>query len=76
MLNFRTIVHRFIASMYQKNKFVISAVGKERANLSAIVLLVTVIMWFLFREVSSSSWCLGWAALSYCGTPGPSFIIL
>ena len=20
-------------------------------------------------EISSSSWCLGWATLSYCGTP-------
>ena len=30
-------------------------------------LLVT--MWFLFREVFSSSVCLGWAALFYCGTP-------
>ena len=26
-------------------------------------------MWFLFGEVSSSSWCLGWAALFYCGIP-------
>ena len=24
-------------------------------------------MWFLFGEVSSSSWCLGWATLFYCG---------
>ena len=23
---------------------------------------------FLFGEVSSSSWCFGWAALFYCGT--------
>ena len=27
-----------------------------------------VIMWFLFGEVSSSSGCLGWATLFYCGT--------
>ena len=26
------------------------------------------IIWFLFGEVSSSSWCLGWAAIFYCGT--------
>ena len=26
-------------------------------------------MWFLFGEVSSSSGCLGWATLFYCGTP-------
>ena len=28
-----------------------------------------VIMWFLFGEVSSSSGCLEWAMLFYCGTP-------
>ena len=33
-------------------------------------------MWFLFVEVSSSSWCLGWAALFYCFLPGPSAVIL
>ena len=26
-------------------------------------------MWFLFRGVSSSSWCLVWAVLFYCGAP-------
>ena len=26
-------------------------------------------VWFLFGEVSSSTGCLGWAALFYCGTP-------
>ena len=45
----------------------ITSVGEERANLSAIVLIV--IMWFLFGEVSSSSGCLKWAALFYCDTP-------
>ena len=35
----------------------ITTAGEERANLSAICLLV--IMWFLFGEVSSSSGCLG-----------------
>ena len=33
-------------------------------------------MWFLFREVSSSSGCLGWAALFYCGTPWAFHIII
>ena len=33
------------------------------------LLFLPVIMWFLFREVSSSSGCLGWATLFYCGTP-------
>ena len=33
------------------------------------LLFLLVIMWFLFGEVSSSSGCLGWAVLLYCGTP-------
>ena len=32
-------------------------------------------MWFLFGEVSSSSGCLGWATLFYCGTPWAFHII-
>ena len=39
----------------------ITSVGEEKVILSAIV-------WFLFGEVSSSCLCLGWTALSYCGT--------
>ena len=31
-------------------------------------------MWFLFGEVSSSSGCLGWATLFYCGIPEPSIL--
>ena len=45
----------------------ITSVGEERANLSAVVFLS--FMWFLFGEVSSSSGCLVWATLFYCGTP-------
>ena len=52
----------------------ITSVGEERANLSAIVYLY--IMWFLFGEVSSSSGCLGWATLFYCGTPWAFHIII
>ena len=33
-------------------------------------------MWFLFGEVSSSSGCLGWATLFYCGTPSAFQIII
>ena len=33
-------------------------------------------MWFLFGEVSSSSGCLGWATLYYCGTPCAIHIII
>ena len=35
-----------------------------------------VIVWFLFGEVSSSSGCLGCAALFYCGTPCAFSIIM
>ena len=42
--------------------------GLERKSLSVCSRLL-VIMWFLFEEVTASSWCLGWAALFYCGTP-------
>ena len=47
---------------------------EERANLPAVVFFV--IMWFLFGEVSSSSGCLGWSTLFYCGTPGALHIII
>ena len=33
------------------------------------MLVLPVIIWFLFVEVSFSSGCLGWATLFYCGTP-------
>ena len=33
-------------------------------------------MLFLFEGVSSSSRCLGWAALFYCGTPSAFHIII
>ena len=33
-------------------------------------------MWFLFGEFSSSSGCLGWAKLFYCGTPWAFHIII
>ena len=33
-------------------------------------------MWFLFGEVSSSSGCLRWALLFYCGTPCAFHIII
>ena len=33
-------------------------------------------MWFLFGEISSSSGCLGWATLFYCGTPWAFHIII
>ena len=45
----------------------ITSVEEERANLSAIVYLQLCVI--LFGEVSSSSGCLGWAALFYCANP-------
>ena len=33
-------------------------------------------MWFLFGQVSSSSGCLGWATLFYCGTPCAFHIVV
>ena len=53
-----------IVYLYVNGSGSITSVGEERANLSAVVYL-----WFLFGEVSSSSGCLGWATLFYCGTP-------
>ena len=40
------------------------------------LLCLPVIMWFLFGEVSSSSGCMGWATLLYCGTPWAFNIII
>ena len=51
----------------------VTSVGEERAIFCYRLL---VIMWFLFGEVSSSSWCLGWAALLYCCTPWAFHIII
>ena len=57
----------FICWLFKcKRSWIITSVGEERANLSAVVL---VIMWFLIGKVSSSFGCLGWATLFYCDTP-------
>ena len=57
-------LYSFVVYLYVNGSESITSVGEERANLSAVVNL-----WFLFGEVSSSSGCLGWATLFYCGTP-------
>ena len=41
----------------------ITSLGEERANLSVFRTICACL------SVSSSSWCLGWAAASDCGTP-------
>ena len=45
----------------------ITSVGEERANLSAVVYLY--LCGFCLERFSSSSGCLEWATLFYCGTP-------
>ena len=63
------ILSSFVGYLYVSCSGSITSVEKERANL-------LVIMWFLFGEVFSSSGCLGWAALFYCGTPCAFHIII
>ena len=55
-------LYSFVVYLYVRCSGSITLVGEERANLSAVI------MWFLFGEVSSSSVCLGWATLLFCGT--------
>ena len=44
------ILYSIISNLYVSCSRLITSVGEERANISAI-------LWILFREVSSSSWC-------------------
>ena len=48
---------------------VITSLGEERANLSAFPYVCSICA-CLVLSVSSSSWCLGRAAVCDCGTPG------
>ena len=61
-------LYSFVVYLNVNGSGSITSVGEERANLTVCCCL-PVIMWFLFGEVSSSSWCLGWATLFNCGTP-------
>ena len=45
----------------------INYLGWERESY-VVCYRILLIIWFLFGDVSSSSGCLGWAALFYCGT--------
>ena len=58
------ILYSSVSYLYVSCIGLMTSVGEERANLSAIV-----IMWFLFGEVSSSYGYFEWAALFYCGSP-------
>ena len=49
--------------------FRIASISDNLGFSSICLLLILVVVWFLFGEVSSSSGYLGWAALLYCGTP-------
>ena len=51
----------YFSYLFISSSGLITSVREERSNLSA--------MWFLFEKVSSSSECLKWAALFYCGFP-------
>ena len=68
------VLYRFLNYMYVSCSGSITSVGEERAIFFCYRLLV--IMWLLYGGVSSSSRCLGWAALFYCGTPWAFQIIL
>ena len=68
------ILYSIVSYLYVSYSESITSVGEERAIFFCYRLLV--IMWFLFGGVSSSSWCLGWAALFYCGTPCAFHIII
>ena len=70
---FSSILYSFVGYLYVSGSGSITSVGEERANLSALFTcnyLVSV------GEVSSSSGCLRWATLFYCGTPGAFDIII
>ena len=56
------ILYSIVSYLYVSCSGSSISVGEERSNLSAIV-------YFLFEELSSSFWCLGWAVLVYCCTP-------
>ena len=67
------ILYSFVSYLYVSCSGSIASVEEERANLSAIVI---VIICFLSGEVFSSSGCFGWTALFYYGTPGAFHIII
>ena len=58
----------FVLVLFSPFSIAITSLGEERANLSAFRTFVRfVLVWIL--SVSSSSWCLGRAAVCDCGTP-------
>ena len=64
------ILYSIVSYLYLSCSGSITSVWEEeKANFLLSFTAVLVIMWFLFGEVSFSSWFLRWAALFYCGTP-------
>ena len=61
-----TLCH-FVLVFFSPFSIAITSLGEERANLSAFY--VCSICACLVLSVSSSSWCLGMAAVCECGTP-------
>ena len=51
------IMYSIVSFLYVSYGGLITSVGEERANLSEHYRLLLII-WFLYGEVSSSSWCL------------------
>ena len=61
-------LYSFVVYLYVNGSGLITSVGEERANLSAVVYL-WLCGFFWGGGGSTSSGCLGWATLFYCGTP-------
>ena len=62
-----TLCH-FVLVFFSPFSIAITSLGEEKANLGAFRTFVRfVLVWIL--SVSSSSWCLGRAAVCDCGTP-------
>ena len=64
------ILYSIVGYLYVSCGGSITSVEEERANLCAIVYLQ--LMWFLFGEVSSSSWCLDGLRFFIVELPGTS----
>ena len=71
---FQTKIYLLIPKINEKVEFIkvqiIYIVDQlPRLGKRELICCIPVIMCFLLGEVSSSSGCLGWATLFYCGTP-------
>ena len=64
---FVSYLYSFVVYLYVNGSGSNTSVGEERANFSAVVCLY--LCGFCLERVSSSSGCLGWVTLFYCGTP-------